>query len=142
MTLEDLKKIAEAATSGPYRIDDGIIQYEHSDYDYPDEKYWSDLGVWKTTRGTIKFWPSDAKYIATFYPELILALLEECIAAREISKLDNQSAAAKVIENAAGLKREADWTKIYKELYTKMQGAQKAYDTARAATDKILGELK
>lgn len=108
MTLEDLKKIAEAATSGPYRIDDGIIQYEHSDYDYPDEKYWSDLGVWKTTRGTIKFWPSDAKYIATFYPQLVLALLDECLAARE--------------------------ELIYIEGHS-------AYDTARAATEKILGEL-
>lgn len=114
MTLEDLKKIAEAATSGPYRIDDGIIQYEHSDYDYPDEKYWSDLGVWKTTRGTIKFWPSDAKYIATFYPELILALLEECLAARELLSVATIA--------------------THKEYAP-------SYYAAREATDKILGEL-
>ncbi len=75
--LAELRKIAEAATPGPWRIMDEIIQYFYDSPEYGYTNQWHDLGKYYGPRDVIKFWNIDANFIATFNPKLVLELLAE-----------------------------------------------------------------
>lgn len=79
MNLEDLKTIASAATPGPWEskergfkeiLNDFVITTPHGGILFRSTSYWR--------------MKEDATHIATFGPELVSALIDEVIAARQM----------------------------------------------------------
>jgi len=83
MTLQELRSIALSATQGPWRNDQGIVQFKTSyRVDLPSGEYWEDMHLRvNVPRSTYQFYDRDAKHIATFNPQTILALLDVILAA-------------------------------------------------------------
>lgn len=72
--------------SGRWRSDNGIIQYETFDYDYPSSKFFCDLPRAANTRNSLVFPENIAEHIASCSPQRIAALMDVVLKQQEALK--------------------------------------------------------
>ena len=127
--LDKLEAVRAKATPGPWRVgySDKSGWYSHDDGEFAlvDGDDQCILHAKMCESG------ADASYIATFNPTLMKALIAELKAARSV--LDT----IKHIEVKGGFEAGLVWPE-YSPTLKHEYSLTKAYDTARAATDKIL----
>lgn len=74
MTFDELRAIAEAATPGPWTWNEGYLSMESPDgLTFEDESYSDTVSI-----------HNDARFIATFDPDRILAMLDALRATEQI----------------------------------------------------------